>query len=256
MVCPHGHNARGKELYVGDYLDETERAQGEGGERDIALQAVRAGYAAIAPDVRAFNEMARREDREAGKISSCADLQRQALMVGRTLIGERVHDMGRLLDYAATRAELDLSRVMMTGNSGGGTVTMFSAALDDRIKLAAPCCSFCTFFDSVVSIHHCPCNVVPGILLLGDMPDIAALIAPRPLLVINGLEDRIFPINAARGAFAQLKSAYQAQGAPDNCEMFVGDGGHSYYKERVWSFTATKLAPTNGKLVAKSLRRP
>ncbi|HEY0074824.1 MAG TPA: alpha/beta hydrolase family protein [Abditibacteriaceae bacterium] len=242
VLCPHGHGRRGKETYAGDYEDENEKQQGEDGERNLAIQAVQQGYAAIAPDVRGFWEMARREDQESGANNSCAELQKQALMFGRTLIGERVHDMGRLLDYAATRREIDISKVVITGNSGGGTVSLFTAALDERISIAAPSCYFCTFFDSIISIHHCPCNIVPGVMNLGEMWDVAGLIAPRPMLAIAGRDDSIFPIQATQRAFGHLQNIYAAQGTPNNCELFVGEGGHRYYKARVWDFVREHFA--------------
>lgn len=242
VLCPHGHGRRGKETYAGNYEDETDRREGQEGERDIALQATENGYAAIAPDVRGFWEMARREEQEKRANNSCAELQKQALMFGRSLIGERVHDMGRLLDYAATRPEIDASKIMITGNSGGGTVSLFTAALDDRIALAAPSCYFCAFFDSIVSIHHCPCNIVPGVMNLGEMWDVAGLIAPRPALMIAGRDDKIFPIEATRRAFEHLQNIYAAQGVPEHCELFVGQGGHRYYKTRVWHFAREHFA--------------
>lgn len=241
VLTPHGHNKRGKEVYAGNYGSEAEQAEGEDGERDIALQAVAHGYAAIAPDVRGFNEMSRAEDFNGPIGSSCNELQRMALLHGRTLIGERVHDMGRLLDYAATRPEIDASRVAITGNSGGGTVSLFAAALDDRIKAAVPGSYFCTFFDSIVSVHHCVCNVVPGIMGMGEMYDVAGLIAPRPFLAVNGLEDPIFPIDATREAFGHLRRIYEALGYAERCELYEGNGGHRYYKARVWDFLREHL---------------
>ncbi len=243
-IVPHGHGSRGKETYVGNYASEEERRSGEEGERDLALQAVSHGYAVIAPDVRGFYEMGREEDAGAtrGPGNSCAHLQRMALMYGRTLIGERVHDMGRLIDYALTRPDIDGGRIVMTGNSGGGTVTLFAAALDVRIAVAVPGSYVCTFEQSIVPIEHCPCNLVPGILELGEMYDIAGLIAPRPLLVVHGEGDDIYPIAGTRRAFAAIQTIYARWGAAGRCELFVGNGGHRYYKERVWSFAAEGLS--------------
>jgi predicted peptidase len=241
VITPHGHGRRGKETYVGNFETEKERQDALGGDRDIALQAVAEGYAVIAPDVRGFWEMAREEDLDARKANSCAELQRTAMMYGRTLIGERVHDMGRLIDYAQTRDEIDTGRIVITGNSGGGTVSLFTAALDDRICIAVPGSYFCTFADSIVSITHCPCNIVPGILQLGEMYDVAGLIAPRPMLIVHGAQDPIYPIEGTRKAFSHLQTIYRAMGYPDRCELYEGDGGHRYYKNRVWSFVKEHL---------------
>jgi dienelactone hydrolase len=240
-LTPHGHGRRGKEVYVANFETEQEEREALAGDRDIARQAVSEGYAVIAPDVRGFWEMAREEEVTRQKNNSCEELQKRALLFGRTLIGERVHDMGRLIDYAATRPEIDTGKIVITGNSGGGTVSLFTAALDDRISLSVPGSYFCTFEASILSVHHCPCNTVPGVLRLGEMYDIAGLIAPRPVLMVNGAGDQIFPIEATRAAFSRLQEIYHTRGVPDRCELFVGDGGHRYYKERVWDFVREHL---------------
>ena len=237
VIAIHGHGKRGKETFAGNYASEAERISGEEGERNIGLQAVKEGYAVIVPDQRGFGEMARETDRLNTDLGySCEPMQRKALMYGRTLIGERVHDTARLIDYAAARAEIDSSRIAVTGNSGGGTTSLFAAALDERIKLAVPGSYFCTFADSVLAVYHCSCNIIPGIMELGEMYDIAALIAPRPLLVVHGRDDGIFPIEATRRAFGCVQEVYRHLQVPDRCELYVGDGGHRYYKKPVWPF--------------------
>ena len=95
---------------------------------------------------------------------------------------------------------------------------------------------FRTFAGSIGSIHHCDCNYVPGILRLGEMYDVAGLIAPRPFCAISGKDDPIFPITEAKYAFSILKKIYEVAGVPDNCELYVGHAGHRYYKAGAWSF--------------------
>src|SRR5690606_25437793 len=118
----------------------------------------------IAMDVRGFWEMARDEEFSQGRTCSCDELQKRAFMFGRTLIGERVHDMGRLIDYAATRPEIDTSRIAITGNSGGGTVSFFTASLDERISVCVPSSYYCTFQGSIMNVPHCHCNFIPGMM--------------------------------------------------------------------------------------------
>lgn len=236
VLTPHGHGRRGKEVYVGNYESEEEKEHAESGERDIALQAVRAGYAAIAMDVRGFWEMARRDEIDAGQKNSCEELQRRALMLGRSLIGERVYDIGRLIDYATTRPEIESSRIAITGNSGGGTVSLFAAALDSRIQVAVPGSYFCSFEASILSVHHCMCNVIPGISRCVEMSDIAGLVAPRPILFVNGVEDPLFPFDATRTAFANVRRIYTDAGVEERCRLYAGPGGHRYYSHDVWPF--------------------
>ncbi|NHN35203.1 alpha/beta hydrolase family protein [Paenibacillus agricola] len=242
ILTPHGHGKHGKETYVGIHIDEEAKKYAQDGDREVALQAVQAGYAVIAPDVRGFLEMGRQQEIEQGMVSSCVNLQSKALLKGRTLIGERVHDMTRLIDYAQTRNEIDTTRIGITGNSGGGTVSLFTAALDERITVAAPSAYFCTFEQSILNLDHCPCNVIPGIMQLCELYDVAGLIAPRPVLMVNGQEDPIFPIAGTQEAFAHLQHIYSGFTATPYCELFIGDGGHRYYKQRVWSFMKEHLS--------------
>jgi dienelactone hydrolase len=236
VLTPHGHGKAGKRTYAGLFDNEEDRLSIVEGERDIALQAVREGYVAIAPDMRAFASLRRREEIEADATSSCRMLQMQALLFGRTLIGERVWDIGRLIDCAATRPDVDASRVLITGNSGGGTVSLFAAACDERIGVAVPGSYFCTFEHSIGSIDHCECNYVPGILAAAEMYDVAGLIAPRPFMAVAGRADPIFPYAAVQIAYARLKQIYEVAGAAERCRLSTGEGGHRYYKAEVWPF--------------------
>lgn len=233
VITPHGHGRNHRETYAGTIPNDPETLEGE---RDIALQAVREGYIAIAPQARAFGDTRSARDIQDDACCSCAVWQHRALMFGRTLIGERVWDVMRLVDFSLQRDDIDPDRVMVTGNSGGGTTSLFAAAMDPRITLAVPSCYFCTFADSIGSIQHCACNYIPNILNLAEMWDIAGLITPRPLLIIAGEHDDIFPIDAVRRSFSKLQKIYEISGNPKRCQLFVGEGGHRFYKRPAWDF--------------------
>jgi len=234
VLTPHGHNH--PDLYVGIAHNEHEEKSIVQGERDIAVQAVKEGYIVIAPTARAFGETKFESEYNRGKASSCRTELVHNLLVGRTPIGERVWDISRLIDWALTHLNVDEKRVAITGNSGGGTTSLFASACDERITVAVPSCYFCTFKDSIGTIHHCECNYIPGILELGEMFDIAGLIAPRPFCAIAGKDDPIFPLHGVRYAFDKLKHIYEVAGVPERCELFVGEGGHRYYKQGAWPF--------------------
>jgi dienelactone hydrolase len=237
VLTPHGHNS--PHLYLGIGENDEERQSILEGERDIAVQAVQEGYLTLAPTVRGFGETRSAADIQAGKLSSCRTQLLNGLLIGRTPIGERVWDISRLLDWALANQPVDPQRIAITGNSGGGTVSLFAAACDERISVAVPGSYFCTFAASIGSIDHCECNYVPGILLLGEMYDVAGLIAPRPFRALAGELDDIFPISAARYAFEKLQRVYQVAGKPDHCSLYVGKGGHRYYKDGAWEFIRT-----------------
>ena len=240
VLTPHGHNH--PHICVGIARDDAEARSIAEGERDIAVQAVREGYIAIAPTTRGFGETRTEEDGLLDAISSCRTQLLHGLLVGRTPIGERVWDISRLIDWATENLDIDTDRIAITGNSGGGTTSLFAAACDTRISVAVPSSYFCTFAGRISSIYHCACNYVPGILGLGEMHDVAGLIAPRAFCAVAGRDDPIFPIEHTRQAFRELRRIYEVAGVPERCELYVGDGGHRFYSAGVWPFIRRHFA--------------
>lgn len=235
VIAPHGHG-RNHQAYAGIYLDSADREHVLSGERDIAVQAVKEGYIAIAPTSRAFGETRTEEDLKEGKSFSCRIQLMHDLLLGRTPIGDRVWDMMKILDWAVVNLPVDEDRIAITGNSAGGTTTLFTAAIDTRFKVAAPASYFSTIEGSIGVIAHCDCNYIPGMLDWGNMSDVGGLIAPRPLSIIHGVQDDIYPIEETRKAFELLKNIYSEAGAPGNIQLHEGAGGHRYYKEGAWPF--------------------
>lgn len=232
MIGLQGHNS-GMHHAIGVEREDETKAMPVEGDRDFGIQCMRHGMAALCIEQRAFGE--RREQKVAtSKRPTCHETAMHALMLGRTLIGERVYDVDRGLDYLASRGDIDMKRVGIMGNSGGGTVSLFSAAVLPRLMLAAPGSYFCGFAESIMSIHHCSCNFLPGLFNVADMGDILGLFAPKPVIVVNGKEDDIFPMNATRREFRQLQKIYDAHGAKKHCHLVVGDEGHRYYGDQAW----------------------
>lgn len=233
IICLQGHStgmhiSLGRAKYEGD--EKSLR-----GDRDFGIQAVGQGYAALVMEQRCFGE--RRDARPEslrGLKHTCHHASMAAILLGRTMIGERVWDVSRAIDALAEFPEVDTKRVGCMGNSGGGTITWFAACLEPRISVAMPSCYVCTFRDSIGSIDHCPDNYIPGILRWFEMGDLACLIAPRPLVVVAGKEDDIFPIHAVLETFDKIKQIYAAAGAPENCALVVGEGGHRFYAAQAW----------------------
>ncbi|WP_077622595.1 hypothetical protein [Sediminibacillus massiliensis] len=88
-------------------------------------------------------------------------------------------------------------------------VAAFTAALDERVKATVLSGFTNTFKGSIMAMHHCIDNYLPGILRYAELPDIIGLIAPRPLFVEAGEEDPIFPVEHVRTALSRLKKIYQ-----------------------------------------------
>ena len=117
------------------------------------------------------------------------------LSLGYTPAGVEVWNAIRALDYLETRPEVDARRIGLTGISGGGAMTWYTAAVDERVAVAAPVCSTFTFGSQAehwVARGQCDCIYYHNTYLL-DFPVVGALIAPRPLLIFSGRKDSIFP---------------------------------------------------------------
>ena len=232
FICVQGHST-GMHNSIGvDVQDETKPIS-VGGDRDFGLICMRRGIAALCIEQRGFGTR-RWSLNEGYGADLCKYTAMHSLMLGRTLIGERVFDVDRGIDYLMTREDVIPERIGLMGNSGGGTTTVFSAALLDRLKFAMPSCYFCTFRDSIMAIGHCQCNFVPDLLQEAEMADVLGLFAPRPVVVVAGKDDTIFPIKGVRKAFEQLKRIYAAAGAEDRCKLVVGEGGHRFYADLAW----------------------
>src|ERR1035441_8610712 len=110
--------------------------------------------------------------------------------VGTPLLGLQVNDNRRAVDYLVSRPEVDPSRLAVTGASGGGNQTLYAGATDERLAAVVPVCSIGTYA-TYLGAACCVCEVNVGGLTYASTGEILALIAPRPLLVMNASQDAI-----------------------------------------------------------------
>jgi cephalosporin-C deacetylase-like acetyl esterase len=236
VICLQGHTS-GMHLSLGRARSAADVPMLEGG-RDFAVQAVREGFAALVLEQRCFGERVDTRPPERHTFGDgCHHASMTALLLGRTMMGERCLDVSRAIDVlhsGVLAVDLDLDRIGCMGNSGGGAITLFAACLDDRIAAAMPSCYVCTFRSSIGSIDHCADNYVPGLLQWFEMGDLAALLAPRPLVVVAGRHDPLFPFSAVESTFARMTEVYEAAGASTVPTLVVGEGGHRFYPDQAW----------------------
>ncbi len=150
---------------------------------------------------------------------------RLALSSGNTT-GFYVWDLMRALDYLENRPEADMSRIGITGASGGGTATLYTFAADPRITAAVPVV-YATSLE--VNPHNgCECNHVPGTLRIGDRSDVLALRAPAPVLVIGAREDGEFPPAGTQRTGEKLRAIWDLYGKGADARWLLFDGPHDY----------------------------
>jgi dienelactone hydrolase len=240
-ICIPGHG-RGVDDIAGVDAEGRDRTDKDGYQHDFAIQVVEQGLAAVAIEPLGFGCRRGDEAKRRGLgANSCQPAAGAALLFGETMIGWRVWDVMRTIDFIETRPELDARRVGCLGISGGGTITVFASALETRIRAALVSGYLNTFKDSILSLAHCIDNYVPGILNWAEMSDVAGLIAPRALWAESGERDNIFPIAASRQAFAEVQRIYQVFGAANRCGHEVFDNGHSFSGVRGLPFLRAQL---------------
>ena len=227
IICLQGHSP-GMHISMARLKAPKEARLIEDGDRDFCVRAVKEGFAAVALEQRNFGEL-----QGEGK---CLDSSLTAILCGRTTIGERVHDISVCIDTLQNQFAhlVDADKICCMGNSGGGTATAYAAALEDRIKLAAPSCAMCTYLDSIIDLEHCSCNYVPRVAEFFEMSDLLAMSAPKAFIQISGQEDPIFPIDGAKSVYEKGAEAYKQIGLADRCALVIGNGGHRFYADDTW----------------------
>jgi len=201
VLALHGHGGNGKEMVHGESLYWYGR------------ELAKMGYVVISPDIG----------------------QHKLQHTNWTLMGERLWDALRCIDYLETRPEVNKKRIAVAGLSLGGETTMYVAAMDTRIK-AANSSGWLTTIDNMKH-GHCPCWNFPGLEQNFDFADIFACIAPRPLVLEIGEKESApggFPVDIARLAFEQIKPAYRVFGAENNLRLDIHPGGHVFHGVVFW----------------------
>jgi len=241
VVALHGHGY-GKDDVVGIWEDGTERTIPDGYHKDFGISLVKAGFITFAIEQACFGERREPEDIAVSKYqSSCRKVSFWAMLLGKTVLGMRVWDVIRAIDYLQTRNEVKKDSIGVMGISGGGMTTLFSSAIDERVKAVVVSGYLNTFRASILSIHHCECNYVPGILKYAEMSDVASLIAPRALLIESGTKDDIFPIKATEFSISKVKKVYELLQATDKLESDIFEGRHQISGRKAYGWLKEQL---------------
>ena len=229
MICLQGHTT-GMHISLGNPKFQGDEARISNGDRDFANRVIKEGYCALIMEQRDMGECGGNEEGPQCYVPSTANL-----LIGRTTLGERVWDVQRAIDVIVQYfPQIDAEKIMCMGNSGGGTTAFYAACIDERIKAVMPSCAICTFDDSIAAMSHCICNFVPGMRKYFDMCDLGGLIVPRRMVMVSGREDEIFPLKGAEKTAEFLKQLYTCNGAAEQFQFVVGEGGHRFYADDAW----------------------
>jgi cephalosporin-C deacetylase-like acetyl esterase len=156
-----------------------------------------------------------------------------ALLVGGSTAGYRVWDGIRSLDYLASRPEIDPKRLGCTGNSGGGTMTAYLMALDDRIAVAAPSCYITSLerLFATIGPQDAEQNITGQVAFGMNHADYVTMRAPKPTLVCVGTRD-YFDIQGAWDSFREAKLLYGKLRHGERVDLFESDEPHGFTRPR------------------------
>jgi dienelactone hydrolase len=219
VLIPHGHWKRGRLENQPSYSVPA-----------LGINLARQGYVAFSYDMVGFNDTVQTSHSFGGW---------EEELWSFTPLGLQLWNSMRALDYLQSRVEVDGNRIAVTGASGGATQTFLLAAVDDRVAYAAPV--------NMVSAYMQggdPCEEAPGVRLDTFNVEIAAMMAPRPMLLVSSTRDwtRHTPVEE----FPEIRSIYGLYGASNNVQNIHVDAEHNYNRqsrEAVYRFLARTMLP-------------
>lgn len=203
VVCIHGHGGVRHDVYDSPSIY-----------RGFAGALAERGYATISTDIG----------------------QHDVYEPDRTLMGERLWDLMRCVDYLMSLSAVNASRIGCAGLSLGGEMAMWLGAMDERVR-ATVSAGFLTRMDQMEQ-NHCMCWRFVGLRELVDFADIYSLMAPRPLLCQNGLEEppTQFTVPIATEALSELELIYRDLESPENVELLAHEEGHVVHLPSLLAF--------------------
>lgn len=241
ILCSHGHGAFGKDPVAGLAPTAAHQADIDAMNYDYARQMARHGYVTMVPDLRGFGE----RSLDTGMVDGhdiCDMNYVKGSLMGIFPLAGNIWDMMCCLDFLQTLPYVDADRMGMMGLSQGGTMAAFTAAVEARIK-AADIIGYVNPFAGfgIDRGNFCGSQVLPGLYAWLDTHDIAGLIAPRPLLMEMGKNDRCFYFADLYAGYQKTQVIYQAAGAETCLQADIHKGEHAFSGSRAFDFFKTFL---------------
>lgn len=223
VVALHGHGPNGNLPIVGLDRQGGDVVQREDG-YDYGLQFVRRGFVVIAPCMVPFGP--RLAAKGEPKTDPCAETFVRMQALGKILIAENLRDSLWCVEFLARHELVDSERLACVGLSYGGRMTMLTAAMEPRIKVAIVSGALNVFQERLSQPYTCGAQIIPGILEWGDVPEIASLIAPRLAIWETGEKDALIKEPFADEAFQKIQKIYRAFGTEENVIRVRHAGNH------------------------------
>lgn len=208
---------------------------------DYGRQLTLRGYLVACPCLTPFGD--RLGSRQAfGQRDPCEDVFLRFLALGRVLMSENLRDALWAVNHLLRHDQADADRVACVGLSYGGRMTMLTAAVEPRIRVAVISGALNVMQERLARPYSCGAQIIPGLLQYGDVPEIGALIAPRHAVWEMGSRDGLIKPKIADEAIALMQRAYHAFGVDDRLIVDRFDGTHQWHGAIAYDVLAKVLA--------------
>lgn len=242
VLALHGHGQFGHDAVAG--IDDTaeRKREIEGANYDFGRQLVRRGYVVAAPCFTPFGVRLGKKEDYRGE-DPCAVTFVRMQLFGKLLLGENLRDALWTLEMLAGHDTVDGRRLGCVGLSLGGRMTMMTAAVSDRVRVAVVSGALNVLQERVMGRYSCGAQIIPGLLDYGDVPEISSLIAPRPCVFEVGQRDGLMVKDWIEPALARMRPAWRALDAEAKLEVDHFDGGHRWNGARAYPLLESVLRP-------------
>lgn len=230
IVAIHGHGNYGYDPVAGrDDLLGVDKAI-KNANYDYGRQLVKRGYVVVCPCLTPFGRrLGKRESY--GKQDPCAITYLRLQLFGKVLIAENLRDCLWATEFLARHNNVDPERLGCVGLSYGGRMTMLTAALEPRFKVAVISGALNVMQERVSVRYSCGAQIIPGLLQYGDVPEISSLIAPRYCVWEVGSRDGLMKSKWVDVGLKRIERAYEAYGKRNHLKVDRFSGGHRWNGE-------------------------
>ena len=222
VLTPHGHWTYGR----------LENSDGYSGPA-LGINLARQGYVAFAYDMVGYNDTLQTEHRFSSPTYQLWSFTPLALQLWNSM---------RAVDFVESLPEVDSQRIAVAGASGGATQTLLLAAVDGRVRATAP-----VNMVSFIMQGGCQCENAPGLRIGTSNVEIAAMMAPRPMLLVSATGD--WTRNVPREEYPAIRSIYSLYKQPNNLAVVQFQAEHNFNRlsrEAVYGFFAKHLLSADG----------
>ena len=228
IICLQGHTSGMHNSLGVRFGRENEVVEPAVG-RNLVKWCFENNFAAVCIEQRCMGERLERTQKKQSP-HPCEDTAMHSLLLGRTLMGERLADIELCVRYIKESAELG-GPIGIAGNSLGGTTSIYALSVLTGIDFAVAGSCASMLDDSIAQIYHCTDLYIPRLREFFEFSDIIGLASPKPLVLVQGVDDPIFPYHSLRKVEEEVRKIYEFDNASQNFFVKVGNGGHRFYTD-------------------------